>query len=63
MKDSRYSVPFFIPDFNLLSCELDNFTFNMLYLAILHECYIKEKQNHNTLTVPFEKSKTFSFSS
>ena len=22
------SVPFFIPDFNLLSCELDNFTLN-----------------------------------
>ena len=25
------SVPFFIPDFHLLSCELDNFTFKMLY--------------------------------
>ena len=25
------SVPFFIPDFNLLSCELDNFTFKVLY--------------------------------
>ena len=24
-------VPFFIPDFNLLSCELDNFTFKQLY--------------------------------
>ena len=24
-------VSFFIPDFNLLSCELDNFTFKMLY--------------------------------
>ena len=24
-------VPFFIPDFNLLSCESDNFTFKMLY--------------------------------
>ena len=24
------SVPFFIADFNLLSCELDNFTFNVL---------------------------------
>ena len=22
---------FFIPDFNLLSCELDNFTFKVLY--------------------------------
>ena len=25
------SVPFFIPDYNLLSCELDNFTFKVLY--------------------------------
>ena len=32
--DERFianSVPFFIPDFNLLSCELNNFTFNRLY--------------------------------
>ena len=26
-----YSVPFFIQDFNLLSCELDNFTIKVLY--------------------------------
>ena len=25
------SLPFFIPDFHLLSCELDNFTFKVLY--------------------------------
>ena len=25
------SVQFFVADFSLLSCELDNFTFNMLY--------------------------------
>ena len=25
------SVPYFVSDFNLLSCELDNFTFNVLY--------------------------------
>ena len=25
------SVPFFIADFNLLSCEFDNFTFKLLY--------------------------------
>ena len=25
------SVPFYIPDFNLLSCELGNFTFKVLY--------------------------------
>ena len=24
-------LPFFIPDFNLLSCELDNFMFKVLY--------------------------------
>ena len=32
--DERFkvaSVPFFIVDFNLLSCELDNFTLNGLY--------------------------------
>ena len=25
------SVPFFIPDFNLSSCEVDNITFKILY--------------------------------
>ena len=25
------SVPFFIPEYNILSCELDNFIFKMLY--------------------------------
>ena len=32
--DERFkvtSVQFFIADFNLLSCELDNFTFNVLF--------------------------------
>ena len=31
--DERFKVtsrPFFIPDFNLLSCELDNFTYKVL---------------------------------
>ena len=32
---------FFIADFNLLSCELDHFTFKVLYLVILY--YIKTK--------------------
>ena len=30
------SVPFFIPDFDLLSCKLDNFTFNVLYWVIFY---------------------------
>ena len=30
------SVPFFNPDFNLLSCQLDNFTFKMLYWVTLY---------------------------
>ena len=32
--DERFkvtSVPFFVTDLNLLSCELDNFTFKVLY--------------------------------
>ena len=29
-------VSFFIPDFDLLGCELDNFTFKLLYSAILY---------------------------
>ena len=28
------SALFFIPDFNLLSCELDNFTFKVLYRVL-----------------------------
>ena len=35
------SVLFFIPDFNLLSCELNNCTFKVLYFIILY--YIKVK--------------------
>ena len=30
------SFSFFIDDLNFLSCELDNFTFKLLYCAILH---------------------------
>ena len=31
-------IPFFIPDFNLLSCKLENFTFNVIniYWVILY---------------------------
>ena len=37
--DGRSKVtpaPFFIPDFNLLNCELDNFTFKVLYWVNLY---------------------------
>ena len=37
--DERFevtSVPIFIVDFNLLSCRLDNFSFQVLYLVILY---------------------------
>ena len=56
-------VPFFIPDFNLLSCELDNFTFKVLYWVNLYWYYIKAKWNYNTFTVPCEKSKIVLFAS
>ena len=36
-KYSKTSDPqHLIPDFNLLSCELDSFTFNVLYCVILY---------------------------
>ena len=38
-------VPSFIPDLNLLTCELDNFTFKVLNWVILYWCYIKAKRN------------------
>ena len=37
------SVSIFIPDFNLLSCKLDNFTFKVLYSVILFWYYINIK--------------------
>ena len=37
------SVPSFIPDFNLLSCDLGNFTFKVLDWVFLYRCYIKKK--------------------
>ena len=42
--DERFkvtSVPFFTPDFNLMSCELDKFIFNVLYWVISYQYYIK----------------------
>ena len=55
------SVLFFIPDFNLLSYNLDNITFNVLYWVISYWCYIKVKWIYNTLTVLWEKSQIVSF--
>ena len=40
------SVPFFIPDFTLLSCELDKFTFKVLYWVGLY-WYIKQKSQYS----------------
>ena len=37
------SVPFFIPDFNLLNYKLDHFTFRMLYWVILFWYFVKTK--------------------
>ena len=42
------SLPFFILDFNLLSCELYNSTFKVLYWVILYWYYIKVKWNCGT---------------
>ena len=44
--DKRFkitSVPFFIPNFNLLSSVLDNFALKVLYSVILYWYYIKTK--------------------
>ena len=49
----------FCSRFNLLSCELDNFRFKVLYWVILYWHYIKQ----NTLTVPCEEFKIVSFTS
>ena len=54
---------FFVSDFSQLRCDLDNFTFKMLYWVILKWYYIKIKKNYHTLTFPFEKSKMVSFAS
>ena len=51
---------FFVPDSNLLSCKLDNFSFKVLHWVILYIDILK--QNNNTFTVPSEKSKMVSFS-
>ena len=64
--DERFkiiSIPFFIPDFKLFSCELDNFSLIVLYCVISCWYCIKIKQNCNTLRVPCESCKMVSFTS
>ena len=38
-------VLFFIPDFYLLSCKLDTFTYKVLYWVTFYWKYLKEKIN------------------
>ena len=55
--DDRFKVTsakYFDPDFNLLSCELDNLVFKVLSWVILYG-YIKVKQIQNTFAVFSEK--------
>ena len=54
-------VPFFIPNFISLSCELDNFVCTRLFWVILHWYYVKAKWKCSTLTVPHEKFIMVSF--
>ena len=60
---SLWQFVFVFADFNLSSCELDNFTFKVLYWVILYWYYIKVEKLHNTFTVPCEKYKIVSFAS
>lgn len=58
MKDLKLlQFQFFIPDFNLLRCELENFSFELLYLTILKQYDIKTKSDHDILSISFEKIK------
>ena len=52
------SVPFFIHNFNLISCELDNFSLKSYVVSF----YIKGK-NKTNIPVPCEKSKAVSLAS
>ena len=61
--DKRYKVTvvlFFIPDFNLLRDELDNFIHLKSYIQSFYNS-IKLKQIYNTLTVSCKESKLFLF--
>ena len=63
MKNLKLLQNFSIPDFNLLSCELDNFTFKVLYWVALYWYYVKANQIYNTVTIPCEKFKIVWFAS
>ena len=62
--DERFKSYFrvtFIPDSNLLSFELDNFTFRLLYWVISYwYCIRAKKKIHSIFTAPWEKSKMIS---
>ena len=47
----------FISDFNLLSFELDSFTFNVFYIVIFISILYQNEINYNVLTVSFGKIK------
>ena len=58
------SVPFFIADFNLLSCEFDNFTFKLLYFESFYiRLKIITQHIYNTFTVSCAKFEIVSFAS
>ena len=58
------SIPFYIPDFSLWTCEWNNFLFEVLYLVILYQSKNKFVEHTNkTFTVTFEKFKLTSFAS
>ena len=50
------SLSFFIADFTLLTCDFDNF-------RLLNRNQIIVQRIHNTLTVPYKKSKTVPYAS
>ena len=57
------AVPLFLADFSLLSCELDNFMFEVLRWVILYWYYIELKSIYYTFIATCENSKIVSFAS
>ena len=60
MKYSKL-LQYIVRDIGLLSCELDNFTFKLLYWVILFWYYTQVKKTYNSFAVPCEKPKIVSF--